>query len=349
MRCLSTRLILGCFLSLFVAACHPRPPEKEASAPQNAPPPAPSAVATLQAPKILPGNGLTQHDFFYAGESRTRDMYIVRKGQIVWSYHDDEGKGEISDAVLMSNGNILFAHQFGVTEITPDKKVVWNYDAPPKYEIHTAKAIGRDRVLFIENGEAPKLVLVNIVSGKTERDWPLKVKTPLRTHGQFRHMSLTDAGTLLVAHMDSDKVSEYDVDGKEIWSVAVPGPWSASRLKNGNTLVVSNAKFVREVDPSGKTVWEFTPADVPDYKAYAFQTATRLSNGNTLINNWTNQWHDKIDPSDTPVQAWEITPDKKVVWALRSWTNPANLGPATTIQLLDEPGISEQVHFGTIK
>jgi hypothetical protein len=337
---------LGCFLSLFLAACHPDSPEK---APPPPPQNAPNAVAKPPAPKLLPGNGLTQHDFFYAGEARTRDMYIVREGQIVWSYHDDAGKGEISDAVLMSNGNILFAHQFGVTEITPDKKVLWNYDAPPKYEIHTAKAIGRDCVLFIENGAAPKLILVNIVSGKTEREWPLVVRNPLSTHGQFRHMSLTDAGTLLVAHMDSDKVSEYDVEGKEIWSLAVPSPWSASRLKNGNTLVVSNAKFVREVDPGGKTVWEFTPADVPDYKVYGFQTATRLSNGNTLINNWNNQWQDKIDPGDLPVQAWEIAPDKKVVWALHSWTDPANLGPATTIQLLDEPGIPEQVHFGIIK
>lgn len=162
-------------------------------------------------------------------------------------------------------------------------------------------------------------------------------------------MSLTDAGTLLLAHRDLNKVSEYDVDGKEIWSVAVPGPWSATRLKNGNTLVASNLKFVREADPSGKTFWEFTPADVPDYKVYAFQTATRLSNGNTLINNWTNQWHDKIAPSDPPVRAWEIAPDKKVVWVQRSWTDPANLGPATPLQLLDEPGIAEAAHFGIIK
>jgi len=338
-----------CLLSLLVVACHSRTPKNKALAPQNPSPPAPSAISTPQAPKILPGNGLAQHDFFYAGEAKTRDMYIVRKGQIVWSYHDPQGKGEISDAVLLSNGNVLFAHQFGVTEITPDKKVVWNYDAPPKYEIHTAKAIGKDRVLFIENGESPKLILVNIVSGKTEREWPLKVKKPMDAHGQFRHMSLTDAGTLLVAYMDLDKVSEYDVHAKEIWSVAVANPWSASRLENGNTLIVSGKKLVREVNPQGETVWEFTPGDVPDYQVYGLQLAARLPNGNTLINNWTNQWRDKIDPSDMPVQAWEITPDKKVVWALRSWTDPANLGPATTIQLLDEPSIPERVHFGNVK
>jgi hypothetical protein len=37
-----------------------------------------------------------------------------------------------------------------------------------------------------------------------------------------------------------------------------------------------------------------------------------------------------------------MTPDKKLVWALRSWNAPMDLGPATCIQLLDEPGIPEK-------
>src|ERR1700690_2656909 len=73
-------------------------------------------------PAVLPGKGLAQHDFFYAGEARTRDMYVVRAGQVAWAYNNPTGRGEISDAVRLSNGNILFAHQFGVTLITPDRK-----------------------------------------------------------------------------------------------------------------------------------------------------------------------------------------------------------------------------------
>jgi hypothetical protein len=71
--------------------------------------------ATRTAPADLPGKGLAQHDFFYAGEAKTRDMYLVRAGKVAWAYHDPAGKGEISDAVLLSNGNILFTHQFGVS------------------------------------------------------------------------------------------------------------------------------------------------------------------------------------------------------------------------------------------
>jgi len=36
--------------------------------------------------------------------------------------------------------------------------------------------------------------------------------------------------------------------------------------------------------------------------------------------------------------ALEISPEKKIVWALRSWAPPADLGPSTTIQILDAPG-----------
>jgi hypothetical protein len=39
----------------------------------------------------------------------------------------------------------------------------------------------------------------------------------------------------------------------------------------------------------------------------------------------------------TVVQIIEVTPDKKVIWA-RDWKT---LGPASSIQLLDEPGVPE--------
>ena len=79
-----------------------------------------------------------QFDFFYAGEAKTRNMYIVRNGKIAWSYIDTTGRGEISDAVLMANGDVLFAHQYGVTLINRSKKVLWKYHAPEGFETHTA-------------------------------------------------------------------------------------------------------------------------------------------------------------------------------------------------------------------
>ncbi len=304
-------------------------------------------AAQPAAPAVLPGKGLAQHDFFYAGEAKTRDMYIVRGGKVVWAYNDSTGRGEISDATLLSNGNVLFAHQYGVTLISPDKKVLWNYDAPTNCEIHTAQPIGTNRVIFIQNGPAPKLFVANIASGQMEKEFPLTVGNTNSTHGQFRHARLTGAGTYLVAHMDMNKVVEYDETGRAVWSVTnATQTWSVERLNNGNTLISGGANL-REINSRGETVWELTAADLPDYNFKSIQIATRLPNGNTLVNNWV-KWDGTTDPSTAPAQAIEITPDKKVVWGLRSWTDP-NLGPSTTIQLLDEPGVPENVRFGSIK
>jgi outer membrane protein assembly factor BamB len=294
------------------------------------------------APAELPGKGLAQHDFFYAGEGN-KVMSIVRKGKVVWTYTDTTSKGEISDAVLLSNGNILFARQFGITEITPDKKLVWNYDAPPKTEIHTARPIGNDRVLYIRNGNPAKLFVVNIVSNQNLFEMDLPVGNPLVVHPQFRHAELTAAGTLLVAHMDMSKVCEYNGDGKMIWSVDVLNPWFAERLKNGNTLITSNKGFVREVNAKGETVWEFKTTDMPDIKFSGLQKSIRLANGNTLISNWAKKG------DGTAVQAIEVNPDKQLVWAIRSWAEP-DLGKSTTIQILDDATVKpEKVHFGKFK
>ncbi|RYD20757.1 MAG: hypothetical protein EOP88_13820 [Verrucomicrobiaceae bacterium] len=307
-------------------------------------------LASLSVSRILaaPVPALEGHDFFYAGENKVHDMYVVKKGEIVWSYHNHSSKGEISDAVRLSNGSVLFAHQFGITLLGEDKKVIWKLDAPAGTEIHTAQPIGKERIVYVMNGPEPKCVVHNIVTDKAEREFPLKVGNLKSVHGHFRHARLTAAGTLLVAHMDAGKVSEYDDHGKEVWTTPFSGPWSASRLPDGNTLITS-PKSIREVNPKGETVWECNPADLPDPKNLSLQIAQRLPNGNTLLNNWVNAWSGPIDTATAPAQAFEITPDKKVVWTLRSWDEPNNLGPATTIQLLDTPSVPEDVHFGEFR
>jgi hypothetical protein len=39
-------------------------------------------------------------------------------------------------------------------------------------------------------------------------------------------------------------------------------------------------------------------------------------------------------------QYWEITPEKKIFWTVQSWQNP-NLGPGSSMQALDQPGLPE--------
>jgi hypothetical protein len=301
-----------------------------------------TCAATLgqeQAP--LPGRGLAQHPFLYCGEWQGHSLekqviYLVRDGHVVWSYANDR-RGELGDCTMLSNGNILFSRQFGASEITPDKRIVWNYEAPTGTEIHTTYPVGRDRVLIMQNGDPPKALIIEKATNRIERQLILSARDPKRAHGQFRHIRMTKAGTFLVPHMDLGKVVEYAPDGKVLWSVDAPSAWAAVRLANGHTLISGNQHgYVREVDRSGKTVWEINKDDLPGIPLFTVQEVSRLANGNTLINNWSEQ----LPPEqiETAVQLVEVTPDKKVVWALKDWKA---LGPASSTQLLDEPGVPE--------
>jgi len=300
-------------------------------------------------PETLPGNNVSQHPFFYCGQwdfpKPEQTMYIVREGKITWSYSiPSKDKGEISeltDATLLSDNSVVFARKTGAGKVTADKKLVWDYEAPKGFEVHVAQPIGLDRVLMIQNGKPAKLMLINLTAGKTETEFNLKTNPAGSVHLQFRRARMTAAGTFLVSHKDMDKVIEYDTTGKEIWSVAVPVPWSAVRLKNGNTLVSSgSAQVVREFNAKGEVVWQFSQKDVPNIELFSLQEANRLANGNTIISNWCpSAVKDSKDWRKT-VQVLEITPEKKLVWAMRSWDE---LGPATVVQLLDEPGIPEKL------
>ena len=301
--------------------------------------------------KSFPGIGLSQHDFLYTGEwdyrKPVQTIYIIREGKIAWTYdipfHDPTTgeMEELGDATMLSNGNIVFCRRVGASEVTPDKKIIWNIDAPKGTEIHSIQPIGLDHVLVTINGNpAGKLLLINTTTGKTEKEYTFPVLNPeANPHIQFRRVRQTKEGTFLAAHLRDQKVVEYDANLKEIWSYECNYPWDAVRLKNGNTLITTDDHTVREVNKQGETVWQFSQEDAPEYKFIIFQEVCRLENGNTLICNWCPH---KLDPKLWPgtVQLLEVTPDKKIVWALSQWSAP-DLGPASSIQLLDEPGIKK--------
>ncbi len=74
-----------------------------------------------------------------------------------------------------------------------------------------------------------------------------------------------------------------------------------------------------------------TSADLPEgcRLVPASQSCARLANGNTVLCS-------RGGPGRP--QLIEVTPDKQVVWALEDYSQ---LGPATAVQILDDPGIPE--------
>ena len=284
-------------------------------------------------PKGLPGRGLAQHPMLFLGEGYNKLM-VINKGKIIWSYQTGAG-WEYDDAWMLSNGNLLFTRMQYIAEVTPDKKVVWRYDAPEGTEIHTCQPIGQDKVLFVLNGLPPKLMVVNIKTNVVEVEHALPFPGMERrfVHGEFRRVRYTAQGTYLASFLEMDQVVEYDKDFNEIWKYNIPTPWAAIRLKNGNTLITDERDVeTREVNSKGETVWSIKPTDLPEpYRYGNAQSATRLENGNTIIcsRGGTNEGPQLV----------EVTPDKKVVWVLWDWKD---FGPATSVQILDEPGIPER-------
>ncbi len=282
-------------------------------------------------PQGLPGKGIGEHSILYVGEAYNK-IILASGGRVIWTYSTGYNElGELGDVWMLSNGNILFTAQQYVAEITPDKRVVWRYEAPAGNEIHSCQPIGLDKVMFIENGVPPHFKIINIKTKmvEVEHELPYKYKN---IHGQFRRSRYTAQGTYLVSFLDMNRVVEYDKDFKEVWSYDVPRPWAAIRLRNGNTLITDeqDVKTI-EVTPDKKIVWEISNADIPEkYRYEDSQSATRLANGDTVICSRGGSNHGP--------QLVEVTPDKKVVWVLWDWEH---FGPATAVQILNDPGNPE--------
>ena len=285
-----------------------------------------------------PGAGLAGHPFLYGGEG-LNSMSLVVGGKVVWTYGTGAA-GEIDDAWMLSNGNVLFTSMNYVAEITPDKKVVWRFDCPAGTQCHSVQPIGLDKALIVNNGlPNPMMMMFDTTTGKVIWQHALDTQstTDAKTvHAQIRNARMTSAGTFLVPYMELGKVVEYDKDWKQIFTVNAVQPWAALRVPSGNILIAGNgAGWAREVDRTGKTVWEVTKNQLPGITLRTVQGISRLANGDTIISSNGKPTAQNIKAS---VQMVQVTPDNKVVWVIQDWEH---LGPGSWIQLLDEPGIPE--------
>ena len=300
-------------------------------------------LITVSAPAQVADN-LDRHNFFYAGQSKLRRMFIVKDGQVTWNYDDQLKRGEISDAVLMSDGHILVAHQYGVAEVSQQGETLWSYAAPEGTEIHTIQPIGRTHVVFVQNGKPAKCVVMEIPSTRIVRQFNVPFNEKGSVHGQFRNARLTSRGTLLIANMAMGCIHEFTSDGREVDRWGGMLPWSVQEMpKTGNLLITGRKGLIQEINRQGHTVWEL---NTTNYGVTQPQKTVRLKNGGHIINNWYNEWNkEPMDTAKAPMQAIEVDKDGKLVWQLKAWKNP-DLGPSTTIQLLIETVNRNRLFFG---
>jgi hypothetical protein len=281
-------------------------------------------------------------------QDRGRVAIVGADGKVEWEV---ECKYNSHDIHLLPNGNLLLhTGPATVTEMTPEKEVVWRYEARPKagyagrVEVHAFQRLDDGNTMVAESGNR-RIVEVNR-DGKVVKEVPLTVNNP-DPHRDTRMARKLAGGNYLVCHEGDGAVREYDPAGKVVWEYRLDlngrprspghGPeghgtavYGALRLPSGNTVIAGgNNNRVIEVNREGKVVWSIDQKELPGITLAWVTTLHALPNGNLIVGNC------HAGP-DNP-QLFEVTRDKKVVWTFK---NHAVFGNSTAAaHVLDVKGV----------
>ncbi|MBU6409162.1 MAG: hypothetical protein KGR98_02130, partial [Verrucomicrobia bacterium] len=161
--------------------------------------PMPARAIPNPAKTHWPGGGLARHPMLFYGEGNNV-LYVVNGGKVVWSYAFPKG-GEIDDAWMMSNGHILLTKMLECYEVTPDKRIVWTYKCPPGAQIHACQPIGPDKVMIVQNGLPPHMIILNKKDNSIVMEHVLpaiSATNPKTVHTQYRNCRVTGQGSYLI-------------------------------------------------------------------------------------------------------------------------------------------------------
>jgi len=254
---------------------------------------------------------------------------VNAEGKVEWEF---PCKHNAHDIHLLPSGNLLLhTGATEISEVTPEKKVVWSYTAKPKegykgrVEVHAFQRLADGNTMVAESGNA-RIVEVDR-EGKIVKEVALKVEKP-SPHRDTRLVRKLESGNYLVCQEGDGVVREYDGTGKIVWSYALDlngrpqsgghGPeghgtavFSAVRLPNGNTLIGGgNNNRVLEVNKDGKIIWSLEQKELPGITLAWVTTVQALPNGNVILGNC------HAGPENP--QLLEVTRDKKLVWTFKN-------------------------------
>lgn len=237
--------------------------------------------------------------------------FVMEHGKMVWSHPATES----NDIWVLPNGNLLFTTGKGVLEMTRQNDTLFHYAS--QSAIFACQRLKNGNTFVGECNSGRMLE----ISPAGEIVSSVCILPEGVTDGGFafiRNVRRLDNGNYLVAHYGSEEVKEYDVKGKAVWSVKVPGgPHSVIRLPNGHTLVAvadktQNPRIV-ELDQEGTTVWELSNADIPDAPLKFLGGMHYLPNGNLLFSNWVGH----VNP-DQRSHLFLVNRAKEVLWILKN-------------------------------
>lgn len=257
-----------------------------------------------EAPPESPIKGSVRHAFILSDSGRGKVLRYDAEGKLVWECDAPNSY----DCQQLANGNVVFTCRIqgpnhGVREVTPEKKVVWEYRTTG--EVFACQRLAGGNTLV---GESTTVRLVEVAPDGTVAK-EIKVKSKGAGHGCMRVARKTKAGTYIVGHPGDRMVREYGATGEVLREVPAPGPaYGVQLLDNGN-VVFSCEHFVIEADKEGKEVWRLSDKEIPEVGPKWLAFIVRLPNGNTVVGNWLGHGQE-----GKGVPLFEVTPGKKVVW-----------------------------------
>jgi len=264
----------------------------------TSPPPAPAASEWTEGPAdVRPFSTETVTDAYVGDVRKAPGIALERK--LLWEYLGPDDLFDPFSVTVLPNGNVLTAsrNSNSVLEVSRAKRVVWSYTRANDYPS------------FINVYSAQRLANGNTLITDRRLDRVLEVTSAKQIVWQYGHTMV-----------DSSDASLSVTPG------ALIDPFSATRLANGNTLIVDNrgGRRVIEVrtsdyDPSAPN-WGYAEASIvwrygtdgifgtgPNELASP-RSASRLANGNTLIS-------DAGDKDMESNQVLEITPSGAIAWS----------------------------------
>jgi HEAT repeat protein len=188
---------------------------------------------------ILPGNRVLIAE--YSGNKVTERDF---NGKILWEKANLPGSP--CNVQRLPNGNTFIATTGGIIEVDRAGKEVYTINTLPGVLAANKMRDGNIWAL-INDGRIMKI------------DSTGKELKSIQT-GQAMPAGGIDVlpnGGVLVAQQNTNKVLEYDADGKLVWEAGAPQAVSATRLPNGNVLAASYGQArIFEIDRKGNVVWE---------------------------------------------------------------------------------------------
>ncbi len=255
------------------------------------------------------------HSFFIAGPQFTG--IIGEAGEVIW----DSKKAGARDGYILKNGHILICWGDEVREYNRKKEVILSYKKTEEsMELGTAVRLSNGNTMITESGYKPRIVEIN-KKGKVVKSIPLKPETD-NIHMQTRMARKLKNGNYLVPHLLAFAVKEYQPDGTIVKTFstdyekfggrkAETWPFTAIRLKNGNTLVtLTHGNRVVELNSKGQIIWEINNALYDEDPLVDPCGAQRLPNGNTVIASYGAQKGIKI---------FEVDSNKNIVWTYNNF------------------------------